>query len=75
MAATTYGVNHPLAVKLWSKRLMVEALKATWISKFTGKGSDALIHIKDETNKSAGDQVTFGLRVQLVGAGARFLTR
>ncbi len=32
MATTAYGVNHPLAVKLWSKRLMREALKETYVS-------------------------------------------
>lgn len=30
MAVTSYGVNDPLAVKLWSKRLSVEVLKNTW---------------------------------------------
>lgn len=30
MANTVYGVNDPLAVKLWSKKLSVEALKETW---------------------------------------------
>jgi hypothetical protein len=32
MATTSYGVNDPLAVKLWSKRLMREALKETYVS-------------------------------------------
>lgn len=69
MAATSYGVNDPLAVKLWSKMLSVEALKQTWASKFFGTDSSALIQIKDETQKSAGDQITYGLRMQLTGAG------
>ena len=30
MATTSYGVNDPLAVKLWSKRLAVEVLKNVW---------------------------------------------
>lgn len=69
MATTNYGVNNALAVKLWSKRLAVEALKATWIFKFVGDSSSDMIQIKDETSKSAGDQITFGLRMQLVGNG------
>lgn len=69
MAATSFGTNDPLAVKLWSKKLSVEALKQTWASKFMGDSTDAIIQIKDETKKSAGDQITFGLRVQLTGAG------
>jgi N4-gp56 family major capsid protein len=71
MAATSYGVNHDLAVKLWSKKLFHEALKATFFSKFMGKGSGSLIQIKDETSKSAGDKITFGLRMQLTGDGVQ----
>lgn len=69
MATTYFGVNDPLAVKLWSKRLSVEALKATWIYRFIGENSDAMIMVKDETSKSAGDQITYGLRMQLAGNG------
>lgn len=69
MAVTTYGTGNALAVKLWSKRLSVEALKATWIYRFIGEGTDAMIMIKDETSKSAGDQITYGLRMQLSGNG------
>jgi len=71
MAQTSYGVNDPLAVKLWSKKLAVEALKQTWASKFFGTDSSALIHIKDETQKSAGDKITYGLRMQLTGSGVQ----
>ena len=69
MATTAFGVNDPLAVKLWSKKLMYEALKETWISKFIGKGSDSLIQIMPETGKEAADKVTYGLRVLLTGDG------
>lgn len=71
MAVSSWGVNDPLAVKLWSKKLAVEALKQTWASKFMGTDSSALIQIKDETQKSAGDKVTFGLRMQLTGGGVQ----
>lgn len=69
MANTEYGVNHPLAVKLWSRKLIREALKQTYVSKFMGKDSSSLVQIKEETSKSAGDRVTVGLRMQLTGAG------
>lgn len=69
MAVTSYGVNDPLAVKLWSKRLSVEVLKNTWASRFMGPTSASIIQIKDETSKSAGDKVTYGLRMQLAGSG------
>jgi N4-gp56 family major capsid protein len=69
MATTQYGVNHPLAVKLWSKKLFQEALKETFISRFMGSGTDALIQVKDDLSKSAGDRIRCGLRMQLSGAG------
>ncbi len=69
MATTDYGVNNPLAVKLWSRKLIRESLKRTYASKFMGKTASSIIHIKDETSKSAGDRVTCGLRMQLSGAG------
>jgi N4-gp56 family major capsid protein len=69
MATTEFGVNDALAVKLYSKKLFQEALKQTWLKKFMGSDSDSIIQIKGETGKGAGDQVTFGLRMQLSGAG------
>lgn len=69
MATTSYGTNDPLAVKLWSKRLMVEVLKNTWASKFMSNSAASIIQVKDETQKSAGDKITYGLRMQLSGGG------
>ena len=69
MANTSYGVNDPLAVKLWSKRLMREALKETYVSRFMGSSKDALIYVKDDLSKAAGDRIRVGLRMQLSGAG------
>lgn len=69
MATTNYGVNHPVAVKLWSRKLMREALKQTFMQKFIGTGSDAIIQIKEDTSKGPGDRVRCTLRMQLTGAG------
>lgn len=69
MATTQFGVNHPLAVQLWSKKLMYETLKATWFSKFIGKDSNSMIQIMPETGKEAGSKVTYGLRMLLTGDG------
>ncbi|CAB4192431.1 hypothetical protein UFOVP1244_27 [uncultured Caudovirales phage] len=69
MAVTSYGVNHPLAVKLWARRLFREALKATYISKFIGSDSNSLVQLRDETSKGPGDRITLGLRMQLAGGG------
>ena len=68
MATTSFPTNHPLAVKLWSKKLFVDALKATWFDKFMGEGPNSLVQVKTELNKSAGDKITYGLRMQLSGA-------
>jgi N4-gp56 family major capsid protein len=71
MATTSYGVNDALAVKLWGKKLFQDALKKTYASKFTGKGSNSLCQIKDETSKGPGDKITVGLRMQLSGTGVQ----
>lgn len=58
-----------MAVKLWSKRLNVEVLKSTWLTRFMGSSQSSIIQVKDELGKSAGDKVTFGLRMQMTGDG------
>lgn len=72
MSETAFGVNDAYAVKLWSKKLAVEAVKATDIYAFIGddeKGKGAVIHRKTEAEKGKGDQITFGIRIQLTGNG------
>lgn len=69
MADTHYGLNDPETVKLWSRRLAREALKATYFQKFIGEGSDSLIQVQSETKKSAGDVVKFTLQMSLTGDG------
>jgi N4-gp56 family major capsid protein len=69
VATTSYGVNHPLAVKAWSRRLFHEIIGEQWFSKFMGEGTNSVIQIQPETNKSAGDRVRVGLRMLLTGAG------
>ena len=69
MANTDYPVGHALAVQHWSKELLVEALSQTSLQQFMSKRSDNIFQIKSETSKEAGDTITFGLRMQLTGAG------
>jgi N4-gp56 family major capsid protein len=69
MASTDFAVGDALAVKLWSKTLSVQALQATDIAPLIGEGPNNIIQQKTELSKGPGDQVTYGLRVQLVGAG------
>lgn len=69
MALTEYAVGHPLAVRLWAKRLFVESLRETFVDRFIGSDNSAIVQMRDELKKSAGDRVTIGLRLQLSGAG------
>lgn len=70
MADTEFGLNHPLAVQRWSTSLAREANKAQYFFKFMGKGDDALIKMKTELTKGAGDKITVGLAMKLSGDGA-----
>lgn len=69
MATTNFAVNDALAVKVWSRVLDHEALKATEIAPLVGKSPNAIIHLKTELQKGTGDQITYGIRMQLQGAG------
>lgn len=71
MANTTFAVGDALTVKLWSKRLFYEGLKEAFVGRFTGKSDRSLVQIKEDTSKSAGDQITVGLRMQLSGTGVQ----
>jgi N4-gp56 family major capsid protein len=69
MANTSYSVNAPEAVKLWSRKLFHEALKSTWASRFMGRDSNSVIQIADDTSKGPGDRVRNTLRMLLSGVG------
>lgn len=69
MATTNYGVNHPLTVKLWARKLIHEALKETWLSRLIGEGSDSIVQMKTDLSREPGDRITMGLRMLLTGAG------
>lgn len=70
MSATEYPVGHPLAIDHWSKDLMKETLSKVSFLKFTGRGQDSLVQLKTEMQQ-VGDNVTFGLRMLLNGAGVQ----
>lgn len=71
MTQTNFGLNHPLAVKLWAKKLFQDALKETYVERFIGKGSSALVQMLDDTKKGKGDKITVGLRLLLTGDGVQ----
>jgi len=71
MAVTSFATGDALAVKLWSKKIAVEALKQTWVYKFMGRTDNSLLQIFDDTQKSAGDRIRIPLRRLLAGAGVQ----
>ena len=71
MAGTTFNESNALTVKVWAKKLFVEALKQTILDKVIGTGADSAIVVKDELSKMAGDRIRYGLRMQLSGAGVQ----
>lgn len=71
MAKTNYPVGHALAVSLWAKKLSVEALRATYFFEFMGRDMSNLVMYRDDLGKGAGDNITYGLRAQLQGAGVQ----
>ncbi len=69
MADTSYGVNDPLAVKLYAKELFHDIIGQSFFGKFMGKGDGNLLQVKTDTSKSAGDSIRYGLRTLLTGDG------
>lgn len=69
MATKTYATGDAEVVKLWSKRLAREALKAAVITTYIKDSADALVTLETDTQKSAGDRVTVTLRYQFQGDG------
>jgi N4-gp56 family major capsid protein len=69
MAVTRYAVGDSLAAKRFAKILAAEVVVATEIAPLIGESKDSVIHLKTEPKKEKGDQVTFGLRMQLTGRG------
>jgi N4-gp56 family major capsid protein len=71
MANTNFTVNDPLAVKLWAKKLAVQAIQQTWFRNFISDDGNNVIYMLDDAEKSAGDTVNVGLRTQLAGSGVQ----
>lgn len=71
MATTAFAVNHPYAVKLWSKKLFHDVIGESFFGKFMGEGADNMVQLKTDTQKAAGDTVYVGLRALLTGAGVQ----
>jgi N4-gp56 family major capsid protein len=69
MAYTSYALGDSETVKLWEKMLSVAERATLDIAPLMGTSENAIIHVKEETQKGAGDRVTFGLRTRLTQKG------
>lgn len=64
-----WASNDTLAVKAWHEKLYRETILESYFGKFMGKDGSSPVHVKDEVSKGPGDQITFGIRMKLTGAG------
>ena len=62
MSTTSIGTNDALTVKLWGRKAFMDSVKPTMFGKLMGKGDSAVVQIKDELSKNAGDRARFRLR-------------
>lgn len=66
---TRFETNDALTRKKWAKDLFKILLPAVEFNELIGSGSDAIVQQRDELGKGEGDQITFGIRLPLVGEG------
>jgi len=69
MASTEFALAATLAVQRWSTSLAIEAEKLQYFRKFMGKGDSAVIKVKTELSKKAGEKITVALRMKMSGDG------
>ena len=69
MATTDFAIGDALAVKLWSRTLSLQSLDATDIKPLIGDDENSIVQMKAELSKGPGDKITYGLQIQLQGAG------
>lgn len=69
MAETIFLTNDPLTRKRWARELFRLLLKATEINDLVGTTPNAIIQQRTELGKGDGDEITFGIRLPLVGEG------
>jgi N4-gp56 family major capsid protein len=67
--STNFALNDPLAVRLWSQSLSLEAVKDMYFSKFIGESLDSMLVLKTDLAKGAGESITVGLRMKLTKPG------
>ena len=69
MAKTAFTTDDVLTKKLWDEKLFRDVLKESYFSRFMGTSRSNIVYVKEELTKQKGDNITFGLRMRLTGAG------
>lgn len=70
MGATEFALNAALAIQRWSASLALETQIKQFFFPLMGEGDDALIKVKKELEKAAGEKITMGIQMKLSGDGA-----
>jgi N4-gp56 family major capsid protein len=58
-----------LVPKVWAAKVWKEGTKESYFNKFTASDGSKPIHVNKDLTKQKGDKVTFGLQMNLTGAG------
>jgi len=69
MAETRFLTDNPLTRKRWARDLYKYILPNMEFNELIGTGSDSIVELKNDLGKGEGDQITFGIRLPLNGAG------
>lgn len=69
MAETTIATNNSLTQKLYEEKLFRDVVKESYFSRFMGRDSNSMVHVKTDLEGKQGDQIYYGLRMRLSGAG------
>jgi N4-gp56 family major capsid protein len=69
VAEWTYQTADPLTVKIWAKQMMTQFAQWSFYLRISSKEDTSAVMVRDELEKHAGDQITFGESTLLTGAG------
>jgi len=69
MAKTAFATDNALTKKAWDEKLYRDTIKEAYFARFMSDSNRSIIQTKEELTKSKGDNITFGIRMRLKGAG------
>ena len=67
MAYTEVLTGHDLTAEQWDAGIAAEYLQQVWFAHVMGESTDAVIQVKKDLMRKAGDAITVGIRSQLIG--------